>query len=229
MSNSTHLKGYGGHQPEYIAEHIGYEDLGFPVTEVPMYCAAKKANIRGTTIGAVTERLGFPKFLSHLRAHPYFSSLPIALDSQTPLDIWNCVHIILPQSLFCPVSKTRRLLAQSGLDGKDRRWDAAFYVPTDSPGLRKPELEVVHEQFTSIPATPSSTTGLYPIAKRTQRGSPRYEVVAASQLARPCPLAPIFKGPATRGIVGHASLDHYKRFYINKYRTPYDFFFLHVF
>ncbi|KAG9122943.1 hypothetical protein FRC07_000441 [Ceratobasidium sp. 392] len=250
-------KDYGGHQQEYIDEHIGCDDIGFPVTEVPMYRAAKKANLRNVTIGTVMEKLGFPKFLSHLREHPYFASLPIALDAQTPLSIWNCVRIIPPQSLFCPVSKTRRLLAQSGLDGKDRRWDPVFYVPTDSPGLRKPELEVLHDysvgraalvfalkpspgmpvprlmvyaqRFTPIPATPSSTTGLYPVARKTQRGSPRYEVIAASQLARPCPLAPIFKGRATRGIVGHASLDHYERFYINKYRTPYDFFFLHGF
>lgn len=82
------------------------------------------------------------------------------------------------------------------------------------------------QRFTSISRTPSSTSGFYAVAKASNRGAPRFETIAASQLARSCPLSPLIKGPATRGVVGRQSLDHYQQFYINKYRTPNDYFFL---
>ncbi|KAG8707725.1 hypothetical protein FRC09_001650, partial [Ceratobasidium sp. 395] len=208
-----------------------YDDgPGFPTTAVPLYLAAKNPHVVTETVGTVMERLGLPKFLNHLREHPYFASLPITVDTTTPLNIWNSYRIIIPPTRFCPMVKVRRVFAQSGLDGKDRRWDPAFYVPTNSSGVRRPELETVHDysvgrtalifslkssstvpsprlmvyvqRFTSIPVAPSASNGFYAVAKMTERGSPRYEVVAVSQIARPCPLAPVIKGPAARGVHG---------------------------
>ncbi|KAG9123255.1 hypothetical protein FRC07_015182 [Ceratobasidium sp. 392] len=245
-----------------VGEHSNYGELplahgynafydngpGFPTTAVPLYLAAKNPHVVTETVGTVMERLGLPKFLRHLREHPYFASLPITVDTTTPLNIWNSCRIIIPQTRFCPTVKVRRVFAQSGLDGKDRRWDPAFYVPTSSSDVRRPELETVHDysvgrmalifslkqsstvpspglmtymqRFTAIPATPSATSGFYAVAKKTERGSPRYEVVAVSQIARPCPLTPVFKGPATRGVVGHASNQRRAVFYTAWSTTP---------
>ncbi|KAG9091599.1 hypothetical protein FS749_016423 [Ceratobasidium sp. UAMH 11750] len=137
----------------------------------------------------------------------------------------------------------------------EKRSDAIFYLPTTSPiRIRVPEEEILHnyavgrllllfalkpshevphpllmayvQRFSAIPQTPSGNNGFYAVAKMQRRGSPCYEAIAASQIARPCPLAPRFKGPAARGVVGHESLEHYQEFYINRYRTPRNFFFL---
>jgi hypothetical protein len=91
-----------------------------------------------------------------------------------------------------------------------------------------PRTMVYVQRFTAIPRTPSGVSGFYAVAKAFDRGEPRYEVISASQIARPCPLSPVFKGPATRGVPGHEVLDHYSKFYINKYRTPHEFLFLHA-
>ncbi|KAG9122176.1 hypothetical protein FRC07_001561 [Ceratobasidium sp. 392] len=230
---------------------------GNTVTPFPLYRVAKLPSIRSITVGDVMSRMRLPKFLHHIRQHPYFAMLGGTVDARTPLNVWNILRITIPTSLFCPTKKIRTLYAQSGLDGKDPRWDAGFYVPTDAPGARRPELETIHDfsvgrialifalspsrnrpvprlmlymqRFTNIPASPGNNTGLLSISKKTEGGSLRYEIVAASQLARPCPLAPVIKGPAIPGVVGHDSFNHYKQFFINKYRTPYDFFFLHSF
>ncbi|KAG9088843.1 hypothetical protein FS749_001827 [Ceratobasidium sp. UAMH 11750] len=137
----------------------------------------------------------------------------------------------------------------------EKRSDAIFYLPTTSPiRIRVPEEETLHnyavgrllllfalkptheephpllmayvQRFSTIPQTPSRNNGFYAVTKMQRRGLPCYEVVAASQIARPCPLTPRFKGPAARGVVGHESLEHYQEFYINQYRTPRNFFFL---
>lgn len=97
-----------------------------------------------------------------------------------------------------------------------------------TPSLNDPEpiLMAYVQRFTTIPRTPSGTSGFYAVAKAVNRGASRFETIAAAQLARPCPLSPLIKGAATRGVIGHQSLDHYQQFYINKYRTPNDYFFL---
>jgi hypothetical protein len=84
------------------------------------------------------------------------------------------------------------------------------------------------QRFTAIPHRPSGVSGFYAVAKALDQGSPRYEVISASQIARPCPLSPLLKGSATRGVLGHESLNHYDTFYINKHRTPHEFLFLHT-
>lgn len=90
-----------------------------------------------------------------------------------------------------------------------------------------PPLMAYVQRFTTIPHVTSGVSGFYAVSKSQHRGSPRYEVVAASQIARPCPLSPIIKGRASRGVEGHESLDHYDSFYINKFRRPRDFSFIH--
>jgi hypothetical protein len=82
--------------------------------------------------------------------------------------------------------------------------------------------------FTKIPQQPSKTSGFYAIAKAKAYGQPRYECVSLDQIIRPCPLAPIIRGAATPEIEGHASLDHYDEFYINKYRNPHDYAWVHT-
>jgi hypothetical protein len=84
------------------------------------------------------------------------------------------------------------------------------------------------QRFTAIPRAPSGVSGFYAVAKALDRDLPRYEVILAEQIARPCPLSPVFKGSAIRGVVGHESLDRFSKFYINKYRTPHEFLFLHA-
>jgi hypothetical protein len=91
----------------------------------------------------------------------------------------------------------------------------------------KPILMAYVQRFTQIPHVPSGVSGFYGVAKAKNRGLFRYEAIAASQIARPCPLSPQIKGPAIRGVEGCQSLDRYVDFYINKYRTPHDFLFIH--
>jgi hypothetical protein len=84
------------------------------------------------------------------------------------------------------------------------------------------------QQFMTIPEKPTGALGFYAIAKAYQRGSPWYKVIAMSQIAHRCPLSPLIEGCADRKVIGYASLNHYKKFYINKYRTPRDFSFIHT-
>ncbi|QRV93928.1 beige protein [Ceratobasidium sp. AG-Ba] len=105
---------------------------------------------------------------------------------------------------------------------------ALLFAIRSSAEVPEPRVMVYIERFSDIPKTPTGTTGLHAVRRllesnREQRRledggqRSRFEVVAVSQLARICPLSPLFKGPATTGIEGHESLNHYNTFYINKY------------
>ncbi|KAG8690521.1 plasma membrane H+-ATPase, partial [Ceratobasidium sp. 395] len=210
------------------AQHVAIPDksASFPTTSLPLYRIAKTPNTKSISIKDVARRLGFPKFLKHLGEHPYFASLPI--NAGSILDVWRLIRITIPASTWCPEEEERPIFAHSGLeDSHPRRWDVAFYVPTDSPiQVRKPETEGIHsysvgrialvfalkptfqvpkprlmayvQRFSEIPKTAAGLTGLYAVARLQDRqAQPRFEVIAASQIARPCPLSPLIKGPAT--------------------------------
>lgn len=104
---------------------------------------------------------------------------------------------------------------------------ALLFSLAPSTLVPEPQLMAYVQRFTPVPRTTAGASGFYAVAKARNRGTPRYEVIAASQIARPCPLSPIIEGRANRAVTGHASLDHYDRFYINKYRTPRHFSFIH--
>lgn len=111
---------------------------------MPYYRVAKRAGITVTSIAHVAKTFDFPKFLQHLQEHPYYSSRSIAVDSNTPLSIWNCLTLQTSGFSYCLTEKKTRLYTQSEIDGKEKRWDPIFYVPTKSAGVRNPELEVLH-------------------------------------------------------------------------------------
>jgi hypothetical protein len=96
-----------------------------------------------------------------------------------------------------------------------------------STEVPQPRLMAYVQRFTAIPRSPSGTSGFYAVAKLRSQGAPRYEVITVSQIARLCPLAPVMEGQAHRDVASYDALDHYEKFYINKYRTPHDFAFLH--
>ncbi|KAG8736283.1 hypothetical protein FRC10_009482 [Ceratobasidium sp. 414] len=69
----------------------------------------------------------------------------------------------------------------------------------------------------------------FPAVKKTMNcRQSHYEIIAASQITWPCLLLPIVNQAATQGVEDLGSLDHYEQFYINKYRIPSDFLFLHT-
>jgi hypothetical protein len=81
---------------------------------------------------------------------------------------------------------------------------------------------------TNAPSTPSPVAGLYGVRKCTRaQNEPQYIVIRADQIVRPCPLLPIIKGPANRNLTNSNALSYYQQFYINKYRHPREFAFLH--
>ncbi|KAF8594833.1 hypothetical protein BDV93DRAFT_565007 [Ceratobasidium sp. AG-I] len=79
---------------------------------------------------------------------------------------------------------------------------ALIFALTPSRDDPEPILMAYVQRFTSIPRTPSGTSGFYAVAKAVDCGASRFETIAAAQLARPCPLSPLIKGPATRGVLG---------------------------
>ncbi|KAG8735750.1 hypothetical protein FRC10_010211, partial [Ceratobasidium sp. 414] len=94
------------------------------------------------------------------------------------------------------------------------------------PSVEVPEPRVMTyvQRFTPIPDSPSPTSGFYGVCKLpSEQGVPQLEVIAASQIARSCPLEPQIKEKTGQGVDGTQSLDYYDRFYINKYRIPDDF------
>jgi hypothetical protein len=102
-----------------------------------------------------------------------------------------------------------------------------FFTLHPSIEIPKPGLMAYVQRFTSIPKAPSRVSGLYVVAKLLRRNSPCYEIIAASQIARPCPLSPYIVGAATPQVGGSDAFLCYDKFYINKYRTPRDFTFIH--
>jgi hypothetical protein len=98
---------------------------------------------------------------------------------------------------------------------------------TPSAELPNPRKMVYMESFSAMSRQYSSTSGFYAVAKARTHGRPRYRCAYLDQVIRPCPLSPIIKGPAQRGMEGHDSLDHYFNFYINKYRNPHDYAWMH--
>jgi hypothetical protein len=120
-------------------------DLGFPATPVPLYSVAKQPAIRAVRIADVIRLLELPKFLQHLREHPFFANLPVEIDPNTSINVWSLLRVTVPASLYCPTERTYPLYAHSGLDDqKGRRWDSIFYLPTHAPSVRTPDLEVLH-------------------------------------------------------------------------------------
>ncbi|KAG8694961.1 hypothetical protein FRC08_008149 [Ceratobasidium sp. 394] len=226
--------------------------MTFPTTPTALYRVANKPIVASMTIADVVHHLGFSKFLEHAQEHPYFTTLPIRNGASTQLNVWNLIRVTIPVSPYSHKEQVRRIHSHSGLDkAKPQQWDPLFYVSTYSDiEVRTPQQEVIYDysvgriallfalkpsedvlepclmayvqRFSDIPKNSTGTTGFYTIGRLN-----RYEVIAASQIARPCSLSPQIKGVATRDIEGHQSLNHYKRFYINKYRLPIDFLFIH--
>ncbi|KAF8593279.1 hypothetical protein BDV93DRAFT_482507 [Ceratobasidium sp. AG-I] len=227
----------------------------FPTTPTPYYRVAINPTARRVVVNLLMGRFDLPRFVTHLHQHPYFAALPTVVDEGSRLNVWTLMRIKLPPSPFIKHENIFRIISQPGYNEKHPQHDAVFYVPTNKPGMRVPEQETLHDysvgrvillfslapcllvpeprlmayvqRFSPIPKAPSRVSGLYAVAKLMQRGLPRYEVIAASQIARPCPLAPYIEGPAVAEGIGHASFDYYSKFYINKYRTPQNFTFLH--
>lgn len=83
------------------------------------------------------------------------------------------------------------------------------------------------QRFSKISPRPSGNSGFFAVGKAYRRNRLHYECIPLEQVIRPCPLSPIFNGPADPDVEGHASLDHYCRFYVNKYRNPHDFAWIH--
>lgn len=83
------------------------------------------------------------------------------------------------------------------------------------------------ERFTAISKQRSGNSGFHTVGKSRVLGRTRYECVFLEQVIRPCPLSPIIKGAAKRDVEGHDSLSHYDSFYINKYRNPRDYAWIH--
>ncbi|QRV99076.1 hypothetical protein RhiJN_27095 [Ceratobasidium sp. AG-Ba] len=225
----------------------------FPTTIVPYYRVAKKPVVKPQLVSDIERRLGFPKFLQHLQQHPYFATLPIRLTPATLVNVWKLIYITTPTSPYCPTGRVCRIFSHSGLEEKNpRRWDSAFYIKTNSEiTIRTPELERIHgriallfalkpsaelpeprlmayvQRFSPIPKRATGVSGFYAVSRlQDQTGQGRYEVIAVSQIARPCPLSPQIKGSAIRGVEGQQSFDCYSQFYINKYRNPNDFLFI---
>ncbi|KAG9101539.1 hypothetical protein FRC06_002866 [Ceratobasidium sp. 370] len=94
--------------------------------------------------------------------------------------------------------------------GSDRRQGAREVLHDYNVGrialifAMKPSVEVhvpcvmaYIERFTPIPDSPSRISGFYGVSKLlSEQGAPRIEVIAASQIARSCPLVPQAKGEA---------------------------------
>ncbi|QRV79933.1 beige protein [Ceratobasidium sp. AG-Ba] len=226
----------------------------FPDTRTALCRVAKVPAVRSIVIDDVSARLGFPKLLQHMQAHPYFANLPRNIFPETQLNVWKLLYLTVPASQFYPKPRKYRVFSHSGLEENTiKRWDAIFYIPTRNQGWRDVELEHLHsysvgcvallfglkptpeipnprlmcyvQRFGNILPKPGFSS-LHSIKKAKDRYSPKFEVIAASQVARPCSLAPRIEGPATQGIDGTQSLDYYEHFYINKYRVPEEFFFL---
>jgi hypothetical protein len=118
--------------------------VGFPTTATLLYRLAKRPNFLGVGMDALVQQLQFPKFIQHLREHPYFTTLSIHIDARTTLNVWNTLRVTVPASTYYPTETTLRLDAYSGLSGRKSRWSPIFYVPTSSVGVRVRELETLH-------------------------------------------------------------------------------------
>jgi hypothetical protein len=113
------------------------------------------------------------------------------------------------------------------LDYRVGRLALVFALPA-SDEVPIPRVMTLVQRFSPIPETTNGASGFYRVKKLMSRGLPRFEVVATSQVARLCSLAPRIEGPAARGVEGNKSLVHYDQFYINTYRNPRDFLFVHA-
>ncbi|QRV97702.1 hypothetical protein RhiJN_25721 [Ceratobasidium sp. AG-Ba] len=197
----------------------------FPTTVAPHYRVAKKPVVKPQSVNEIERRLGFPKFLQHLQQHPYFATLPIRITPATLVNIWKLIYVTTPASPYCTTERVCRIFSHSGLEEKNpRRWDAAFYIKTNSEiSVRTPETEVIHDyavgriallfalrpsaelpeprlmayvqKFSPIPKRATGVSGFYAVERlRDQRSDQsRFEVIAVSQIARPCPLSPQIK------------------------------------
>jgi hypothetical protein len=102
-----------------------------------------------------------------------------------------------------------------------------IFSPTPSTDIPDPRKMAYIELFSAISQQSSATSGFHMVAKSMAFGHPRYQCIFLDQVIRPCLLSPIINGPAVQGVEGHDSLDHYYRFYINKYRNPNDYMWMH--
>ncbi|KAG8733030.1 hypothetical protein FRC11_009178 [Ceratobasidium sp. 423] len=59
------------------------------------------------------------------------------------------------------------------------------------------------QRFTDIPACPTGTTGLHAVSKLRSRNGPRYEIIAASQIARGIGASGIITKLCTRHVIVH--------------------------
>lgn len=96
-----------------------------------------------------------------------------------------------------------------------------------TPKNPSPRKMAYVQRFSKISCHPSGNSGFYGEGKAYQRDCLDYDCVPVDQVIHPCPLSPILKGAAAPNIEGHALLDHYYQSYINKYRNPHDFVWIH--
>ncbi|KAG8732995.1 hypothetical protein FRC11_009448 [Ceratobasidium sp. 423] len=105
---------------------------------------------------------------------------------------------------------------------------ALLFAIAPSPLLPQPRLLAYVQRFTSIPRRPGGPSGFFKVRKsRVGGGMSHYEIIDTVQIAWACPLAPVIKEQALRDVQGHQSLERYQEFYINGFRTPCDFSFIH--
>lgn len=102
-----------------------------------------------------------------------------------------------------------------------------IFAVASSPDNLKPPMLAYVERFTKVSKAASSISGFHAVAKSQILGHRRYDCILLDQVVRPCPLAPIIKGPAARDVEGHRSLEHYQHFYINKYQNPHNYAWIH--
>lgn len=67
-------------------------------------------------------------------------------------------------------------------------------------------------------------TGMLTVNKAD--GRKRYQMIAASDIVRLCPLSPVIHGRAPLDVNRDNVLEHFSNFYLNKYRNIDDYIFM---
>ncbi|KAG9092718.1 hypothetical protein FRC06_011821 [Ceratobasidium sp. 370] len=117
----------------------------YPTTSTKLYRVAKTPAIRRAIIGNIMRELEIPKFIHHLRDHPYLGGLPIVIDESSRINIWTQMKLRIPPSIYHNTIDESRVSSHPAINHPGAiQQDAIFYVPTNKPGQRIPEAEVMH-------------------------------------------------------------------------------------
>lgn len=228
-----------------------------PISNSLPYLIRRTPIVLKAAIGNVMHQQELPDFLDDIQRHPALSTLPFRLNEPTRINIWHSIRVRVPPSPHYPYEELCRIYAKPTIGDKPAQFDTIMFTPSATTGnsetrasntskLRDysigrlrllfslsptavmpnpPTMAYVH-LFTS-PGPVSAVSGFHGVGKCMTRGNARHAVIFASQIVRPCPLSPIFCGEADRDVKGTESLSHYDKFYVNKYRHPRDFCFIH--